>query len=357
MVKDLPLALSYDDVLLKPLYSEIESRSDIDLTTKIAPGLSLKIPLISTKMDTVTGVTMAVAMGKLGGMGILPRFDKAETQADKVYRVVKMGVVAAAAVGVKEGFRQRTEMLFKAGATVINVDVAHGHMLKTLEAVRELRRQFGKKIVIIGGIASTAECARDLYEAGADCLLVGVGAGSICTTRVMTGCGMPGLASLWEVAPVARKYKKTFMPDAGIRSSGDIVKALAAGASGIVAGSLFAGTDEAPGKVVTIAGKKYKRYNGSTSAAEKVSHVKKDASDKSKMYLKHLEGVEALVAYKGPVEEVILQLLAGVRSGMAYCGARNIRELWRKAEFIRITFGGARENGAHDVLAIEENLD
>ena len=285
MVKNIPLVLSYDDVLLKPLYSEIESRSDVELATQIAPGLRLMIPLISTKMDTVTGVEMALAMGKLGGMGILPRFDKAEIQAEMVAAVVKKKVKVAAAVGVKDGFLERATMLVKAGAMVINVDVAHGHMRKTIEAIEKLRQMFGRKIVIISGIVATAECAEDLYKAGADSLLVGVGAGSICTTRVMTGCGMPGLASLLEVAPVARRYKKTFMPDAGVRNSGDIVKALAAGASGIVAGSIFAGTAETPGEVVAIAGKKYKNYNGSTSAKEKAGHVERDGEDKSMMYL------------------------------------------------------------------------
>ena len=354
IIKDLPLALSYDDVLLVPQYSKIDSRSDVDVSTEIAPGLKLDLPLVSTKMDTVTGVEMAVAMGKLGGMGILPRFDRPEAQADQVRQVAKAGVIAAAAIGVKEGFLERALMLVKAGAGVINVDVAHGHMQKTLEATRALRRKFGKKIVIISGIVATAECARDLYAAGADSLLVGVGAGSICTTRIKTGCGLPGLASLWEVAPVARKLKKTFLPDAGIRNSGDIVKALASGASAIVAGSIFAGTDETPGEVVVWKNKKYKRYNGSTSPAEKEGHLKRYAEDKGKMYLKHLEGVEAWVPYKGPLEEVILQLMAGIRSGMAYCGAKNIKELWKRARFVQISADGSRENGAHDVISLEK---
>lgn len=354
MDKDLPLALSYDDVLLVPQYSEINSRSEVDIATRIAPNLSLRIPLISTKMDTVTGVAMAVAMSRLGGLGILPRFDKVEGQAEMVAKVAEKKALAAGAVGVKEGFMERARMLIKAGATILNVDVAHGHMKKTIEATRQLKQTFGDKITLISGIVATGECARDLFEAGADSLLVGVGAGSICTTRVKTGCGLPGLASLWEVAPIARKYNKTFMPDAGIRNSGDIVKALAAGASAIVAGSIFAGTKEAPGEIVIWKGKKFKRYNGSTSPHEKKRQVERDGSDKSATYLRHLEGVAALVPYKGPVADVVLNLLAGVRSGMAYCGAKNIIELWGKAKFARITPVGYRENGAHDVVSLGE---
>lgn len=347
------VALSYDDVLLVPQYSEIDSRAEVDLKTKIAEGLELEMPLISTKMDTVTGVEMAVAMGKLGGMGILPRFEKMEIQADKVAKVVKAGVVAAAAVGCNGGSMERTEMLVKAGAKVINIDVAHGHMRKNIEATRRLREEFGNKIAIISGIVATGEAAEALYKAGADSVLVGIGAGSICTTRIQTGTGVPGFWSLLEVERVASKYKKTFMPDAGIRNSGDIVKALATGASAIVAGSLFAGTDEAPGEKVEIDGRVFKSYNGSASEEEKKKQVVKDGEGKSNMYVKHVEGVSSLVPYKGPVEELVVRLLAGVRSGLSYCGARNLEELKEKAVFVKVTNSGIAENGAHDVMVMK----
>jgi IMP dehydrogenase len=347
---DFPLALSYDDVLLVPQYSKINSRSDVDLSTSLSPKLKLKIPLVSTKMDKVTGVEMAVAMGKLGGMGILPRFEDEEAEADKVAAVKKSGVVAAAAVGCKEGFLQRAELLVKAGASVLNIDVAHGHMAKSLAATTKLRQRFGDKVTIISGITATYECAIDLYKAGADCLLVGIGAGSICTTRVQTGCGLPGLASLLETARAAKRLKKTFMPDAGIRNSGDIVKALATGASAICAGFLFSGTDEAPGEIIKIGNKLFKKYNGSASPAEKKSHVETDPSDKNEHYVVHIEGVEGIVPYKGPVEIIVRDLLAGVRSGLAYVGAKNIPELWKKAKFVQITGNGGKESGSHDVI-------
>jgi IMP dehydrogenase len=344
-----PLALSYDDVLLVPQYSDIGSRTEVDLSAYISPNLTLKIPLISTKMDTVTGVEMAIAMGKLGGLGILPRFDPLEIQADKVAKVKSSGAVVAAAIGVKEGFMERVEAVVKAGATVIDIDVAHGHMRKTIETTKAIKNRFGNQITLLSGITSTYECANDLYQAGADALLVGVGAGSICTTRVMTGFGVPGFTSLLETAKAARKHKKTFMPDAGIRGSGDIVKALAAGASAIVAGNLFAGTDEAPGEFVEINGKKYKKYNGSASLEEKTKQVDKDPSDKGKNYTVQVEGVSAMVPYKGPLIDHVELMLAGIRSGLSYAGARSIPELWEKAQFIRITNNGLKENGAHDV--------
>ena len=350
MSQSIPLALSYDDVLLVPQYSEVESRSDVDLTTKISPTLTLKVPLISTKMDTVTGVKMALALGKLGGLGILPRFESINSQANKVKKVAKSGILAAGAVGVKAGYLERAEALVKAGATAINVDVAHGHMKKTLEATKSLKQKFGNKITLISGIAATYESAVDLYEAGADCLLVGIGVGSTCTTRIMTGFGLPSITSLLETAKAAKKYKKTFATDGGVRNSGDIVKTLATGASAIVSGNLFAGCDEAPGELVKVKGRKYKRYHGSASFAEKSKHVWMDSSDKNDNYTIQIEGVESLVSYKGPLKPHVEKILAGVRSGLSYAGARNIPEFWKRAKFVRITSAGFKENGAHDVL-------
>ena len=350
MDQKFPLGLSYDDVLLIPQYSEIDSRSEVDLSAKISPTLTLKIPLITAKMDTVTGIKMAIEIGKLGGMGILPRFETIESQADKVKQVAETRVVTAAAVGVKDGFEERAIALVKAGATVLDIDVAHGHMKKTIEATKKLKSIFGNKITLISGITSTYECAKDLYAAGADCLLVGVGAGSTCITRVMTGFGVPMITALLETAKAAKKTGKTFAPDAGIRNSGDIVKALATGASAILGGNVFSGTDETPGKIIMKNGIRYKEYNGSASMQEKAKQVQKDSSDKNENYIKQIEGVEGYVIYKGPVKDVVEKLLAVVRSGLSYAGARNIPELWRKAKFIQITQNGLKENGAHDLI-------
>jgi len=347
---DIPLALSFDDVLLVPQYSEIKSRTEVDLSTQISKNLKLSLPLITTKMDTITGVEMAKAIYKLGGIGILPRFDTTDEQVKKVLDITNSGSKVLAAVGVKDGFLERARALVKAGAIGIDVDVAHGHMKQTIDTVKILKSEFGNDITIIAGITSTYECARDLYEAGADSLLVGVGGGSICTTRIQTGCGVPMFTSLMETARAAKQFNKTFMPDAGIKNSGDIVKSLATGASAVVGGFIFAATDECPGEIFEFNGKKYKNYNGSASREEKMNHVKKDSSDKSEKYTVHIEGVEGMVEYRGSIETVVDHLCAGIKSGLSYCGAGNINELHKNAKFIRITQGGVRENGAHDVM-------
>jgi IMP dehydrogenase len=343
------LACSFDDVLLVPNKSKIKSRSDVDLTTKLSPKLTLKIPLISTNMDTITGVKMAIKMSDLGGMGVLPRFESVSNQAEKIKKVADAGAIAAASVGIRDGSFERAKELVKAGATVIDVDVAHGHMEQNIEFTKQLKDEFGDQITIFAGICSTGDCADDLYRAGADSVTVGLGGGSICSTRIQTGCGVPTLASLIDIDKVAKKHKKTFMPLAGLKNSGDIVKSLAAGASAARGGNLFAGTDEAPGEKVRVNGSFYKHYNGSTSEEEKEKHVE-NGNNHDKMYTKHIEGVESLVPYKGPVEDVVIRLLAGVRSGFSYCGAQNIDELWEKARFIRISNAGLVEGGAHDVI-------
>jgi IMP dehydrogenase len=344
-----PLALSFDDVLLVPQYSEINSRSEVNLSTKISSNLSLKIPLISTNMATVTGVEMAIKMAELGGMGILPRFETIEAQAEKVSKIKNRGALVAASIGIKEDLA-RAEALVKAGATVINVDVAHGHMKQNLDFVKKIKTHFGEKITLIGGIAATAECALDLYKAGADCVFVGIGGGSICTTRIQTGCGLPTFESILRVAEVAKRMGKSCIAGAGIRTSGDIVKALAAGASAIAAGNIFAGTYEAPGEIVEEGGKRFKRYEGSTSEEEKKRHLETNPEGKSETYVQHIEGVAGLIEYKGPVEGVITGLLAGIRSGFSYCGAKDLEELRQKAIFVQITSGGIKESGAHDII-------
>ncbi len=350
MYYDFPLGLSYDDVLLIPQYSKVESRSDVDLSTKISDKLTLNIPLVSTKMDTVTGVQMAIEIGKLGGIGILPRFESINDQADKVSQIKKHIKNVAAAIGIKEGFFDRADALVKAGANVIDIDVAHGHLEKTIEVTNMIKQRFGDKITLLSGISSTYECAADLYHAGADCVLSGVGAGATCITRVQTGCGVPSITSLLETARASKKYKKTFMTDAGVKSSGDVVKALACGSSAAVIGYLFAGTDEAPGKIILKNGQKYKEYSGSASLSQKHLQIEKNPELKNKAFSRHVEGVGGLVPYRGKVSDVVENLLAGIRSGFSYCGASNLKELWEKARFIRITNAGRRESGAHDVI-------
>ncbi len=351
-INEIPLALSYDDVLLVPQYSEINSRNDISLKTKISERITLDIPLISANMSDVTDAKMAIALAKLGGLGVIPRFLTTEMQADEVKLVKDQKMLVGAAVGARNGIIERAEALVKAGADILFIDVAHGHMLKNIEATTKLKQMFGKYVDIVSGNSATFEAADDLFKAGADCVKVGVGPGSICTTRIMTGSGVPQITAIIESARAARKHKKFLVADGGIKTSGDVVKGLAAGASAIMAGSIFAGTNEAPGKLVKKDGKKYKIYNASTSLAEKTKHSIFNITETEKHYVKQIEGVESMVPYKGTLSTLIEKYSANIRSGFSYSGARDINKLWKTAKFVRISSQGLRESGAHDVIVL-----
>ncbi len=335
------LGLSYDDVLLVPQYSEIKSRSEVDLSTQITPDLKLDIPLISSNMSTITDANFAIALGKLGGLGIIPRFSTSEEEAKIVEKVKKERVKVGAAVGVREESTKRAKLLVSAGVDLLVLDVAHGHMFQAIEMTKKLRSLFGNKVGIVSGNAATYEAANDLFKAGADCVKVGVGPGSTCITRIQTGCGVPQITAMLDCAKAARKYKKTLICDGGMKNSGDIVKGLAAGGSAVMTGHMFAGLKETAGRIVTKDGIEYKEYNGSTSIAEKAK--------RSKTGVKHIEGVATLVPYIGELAPNLENILENIRSGFSYEGAKNIEELWEKAKFIRVSTLGARENGAHDV--------
>ncbi len=351
MQNEIPLGLSYDDVLLVPQYSEINSRSDVDLTTKITPKITLKLPLISINMSDVTGVEMAITLGKLGGLGFLPRFETPAKQADMVSAVKKKGHIAAAAIGCRDGYKDRAEQLVKAGVDILTIDVAHGAMKMCIDATSYLKNKHGKSVEVISGVIATYEGADALFKAGADSVRVGVGPGTICVTRIVTGVGVPQITAVLQAAKAARKHKKTILCDGGTKNTGDIVKGLAAGASAVVIGSQFAGTDEAPGKIIGIDGKMFKQYNASTSLSEKKTHTKK-LKDVGLKYTKYIEGVESVVTYKGPVVGVVERMKYALSSGLSYCGAKNILDLWERAKFVRVSPHGAKENGSHDVVVV-----
>lgn len=345
-MKTLPLYLSLDDVLLIPRRSHVNSRADVDLSWSMDHH-HFSLPLISSNMDCVTGVDMAIAMGKLGGLSLLPRFDLPHIQVAHLQKIKAVGVPVAASIGIKPEEWDRLKLLIAAGVDHINVDVAHGHLIRVLDFVARIRT-FYPHISLSAGVVGTYEAARDLFLAGADIVRVGVGPGNACTTRLQAGSGVPQFTALTECARAARKYKKIIWADGGTRNSGDIVKCLAAGASAVIVGYQFAGTDEAPPAVIIKKGKKYKPYNGSTSLAEKLRQIKKMKLDKPSDYAAHVEGVEKLVPYRGPVKEVVEHLIAGIRSGYSYSGAHNTPELWRQASFAQITSLGAHENATKD---------
>jgi IMP dehydrogenase len=350
MNQDLPLGLSYNDVLLVPQYSDIESRLDVDLSTQITPHVKLKIPLISSNMSTVTNAELAIELGKLGGLGVIPRFMSAEEEADIISDVKKRNGLVGAAIGERENPIERAELVVKAGADILFLDVAHGFMEKTLRTTRQLKEHFGKSVDIVSGNVATMEAAEALFKSGADCVKVGIGPGSTCTTRVETGCGVPQITAILDSAKAAKKYKRTLICDGGMENSGDIVKGLAAGSAAVMTGHLFAGAKEAAGKVVKKNRKLYKEYNGSTSLSEKLRQLKNMGSKLPVNYIKQIEGVETLVPYGGPLSDVVEKLTANIRSGFSYLGARNINELWQNAHFIRISPMGLRENGSHNSI-------
>jgi len=467
---------TFDDVLLVPKYSDITTRSQTDLRTKLSKNISINIPFVSANMDTVTESSMAVTMAQAGGIGIIHRFLTITEQANEVLRVKRSGSViienpysigpektvkdaleyakekgvsgllvldsnsqlvgivtnrdilfetdtnklvrdimtkdvitaknginmdeakdilhknkiqklpiidesgkvtglitskdirniedypsaskdkkgrplVGAAVGVKGDFLERTEALLEAGADTIVVDIAHGHSENAINTVKHIKKAFPDCDLIAGNVA-TAQGTEDLIKAGVDAVKVGVGSGSICITRVITGSGVPQLTAVMDCAKVGKEYDIPIISDGGTRNSGDATKALAAGASSVMIGSMLGGTDESPGTVLTKNGKRFKVYRGMASLAASIGRKSKETGmisldDDLNDYV--AEGVEAMVLYKGTVVDILKQLTGGVRSGLSYCGAHTISQMQKNAEFIKMSRAGFAESQPHDV--------
>ena len=467
--------LTFDDVLLVPKYSDITSRSQTNLSTKLSRNLTINIPFVSANMDTVTESSMASAMARAGGIGIIHRFLTIKEQANEVLKVKRSGSVmienpysisadksiedaldyaqdkdisgllvvdsnskligivterdllfanktskiqdvmtkdvitaklgvtldeskeilhkhrieklpivddsglikglitskditnnanfpnaskdkkgrplVGAAVGVKGDFLERSESLLEAGVDVLVVDIAHGHSENAISTVRNIKKAFPNCELIAGNIA-TAQGAEDLIKAGVDAVKVGVGSGSICITRVITGSGVPQLTAVMDCAKIGKDYGIPIISDGGTRTSGDATKALASGASTVMVGSMLGGTDESPGTVLTKNGKRFKVYRGMASLAASIGRKSKETGsisldDDLNDYV--AEGVEAMVPYKGTVTDILKQLTGGVRSGLSYCGAHSISQMQENAEFIKMSRAGFAESQPHDV--------
>jgi len=472
-------ALTYDDVLLIPAYSEVLPR-DTDTSSYLTKSIKLNIPLVSAAMDTVTEYEMAIAMAHEGGLGFIHKNMTIEKQAEQVrkvkrsesgmimdpivlqedallkdalkimkdfkiggipvldknkrlvgiltnrdlrfqknvnkpiskimtvtnlvtapegidlvkaeeilqkYKIEKLPVIdkqgklkglityrdilkkkdrpmackdefgrlrVGAAVGATPDVMDRIEALVKAGVDVVSIDTAHGHSKNVIQAVKDIKKRF-KNLQLIAGNVATGEAAKALAEAGADAVKVGIGPGSICTTRIIAGVGVPQLYAVYECAKALQKYKIPVIADGGIRFSGDVCKAIAAGASTIMIGSLVAGTEEAPGEVIIYEGRKFKTYRGmgSLEAMEDGSKDRyfQDAEEDSKKLVP--EGIVGRIAYKGKAYEVVYQLIGGLKAGMGYCGAKDI-DAMKKAKFVKITAAGVKESHPHDVQITRE---
>lgn len=480
MADQIQETLSYDDVLLVPQYSPIRSRHHVSTKTKITKSIELSIPIVSSNMDTITEHKMAIAMARLGGVGIIHRFlsphqqaievqkvkraeslvienpysvqvnnswqeikdlrrqynvssflvvdsnnkligiltrrdtlfedgnnptvremmtpkeqlitaqknitiEKAEkllhkNRIEKLPLVDKDGVlvglitttdiekrnkfplavkdkkgrlVVGAAIGVKDGCLERAEALVAAGADFLVIDIAHGHSVAALDTIKLIRKHL-PNIDLIGGNVATADGALALIKAGVDGVKVGVGPASICITRLVTGSGVPQLSAVQDCVRIATKHHIPVIADGGIKRSGDIVKAVAAGADTVMLGNLLSGTEETPGKVLHKDGKQFKIYRGMASFGATSGRAESEKGEWQEDAIDGLvpEGVESLMPYRGPVQNIIEQLVGGFRSGMTYSGAKTIEEFHEKAEFIKITAGGRRESSHHDVIKL-----
>jgi IMP dehydrogenase len=477
---DIPVALTFDDVLLLPAASKVLP-NEVDVRTKLTRTISMNIPLMSAAMDTVTEANTAISMAREGGIGIIHKNMSVERQAIEVDKVKKsesgmiidpvtmhpeqkisevlevmekyrisgvpivedgrklVGIITnrdlrfetnldqkvaevmtkenlvtasegitleeskvllhknriekllvvndkgdllglitikdimkikkypnackdnlgrlrvGAAVGVGPDRDARVEALVKAGVDVIAVDSAHGHAQAVVDSVPAIKKQFPELEIIAGNVA-TAEGAKTLAEAGADCIKVGVGPGSICTTRVVAGVGVPQITAVTECAQVAKEYQVPIIADGGVKYSGDVVKALAAGAHSVMIGSIFAGTDESPGEMILYQGRSYKVYRGMGSLGAmkeggRDRYFQGDIEEDAKLVP---EGIEGRVPYKGPLSSSVFQLIGGLRAGMGYVGCGSLDELRQKAKFIRITAAGLKESHVHDVIITKE---
>lgn len=355
--------LTFDDLLLLPNESSFP-REAVNLTTKLHPTITLKLPIISSPMDTVTESGMAIAMAQAGGLGVIHRNLAIDKQKAMVEHVKSSKVIdkatasldakgrylVAAAIGAGADMKDRVKALVDAGVDLIVVDSGHGHSQYIMDCVKHSKKAY-KKVVVMAGNIATYEGAKAMIKAGADILRVGVGPGSICTTRIVTGMGVPQVTALLEVARAVKGTKVTFVADGGIRQMGDMAKALATGASAVMLGSMLAGHEQAPGEKVSVSGKEYKRYRGMGSIGAMQKGGAERYGQKVETAAKKLvaEGVEGLVAYKGDVHDFLYQAGGSLRSSFYYLGSKTVPEFHKKSRFVKITQASLQESHPHTI--------
>ena len=349
-------ALTFDDVTLAPKYSEVLP-SDVDTSIILTKFLKLKIPILSSAMDTVTESKMAIAISKLGGIGVIHRNLEIKKQLQEIRKVKKQKLLVGAAVGAGPKEFKRAELILKENINMIVVDTAHGHTKKVSEIIKFIKKKKNKRTALCAGNIATPEAAKFLQKLGVDIIKVGIGPGSICTTRLVAGIGVPQLSAVLNVRNGIKNKNVKIISDGGIKYSGDLAKAFAAGADAVMIGSLFAGTDETPGKIIKKNGKLFKSFRGMGS----VGAMNKGSADryfqsKQKDTSKYVpEGVEGLAKYKGKVGDIIYKLIGGLRSSMGYLGSKQIKYLRKNPQFVKITKAGFYESMVHNVDVVKED--
>ncbi|XYI01418.1 IMP dehydrogenase [Sorangium sp. So ce1128] len=362
--KPIATGLTFDDVLLVPKRTTMRSRSHVDVSSMLTQRIPLRVPMVSANTPWCTGARMAIAMAKVGGIGFVHRMCSPEDEADAVEEVKSAAfsreefpnasvdrdgrLRVGAAVGVRSDYLRRADLVVERGADLLVVDIAHGHADYALEVIAHFKARYAGVDIVAGNVA-TSEGARDLIGAGADAVKVGVGPGAVCTTRLVTGCGVPQITAIIDCVDEARRCGIPVIADGGIRTSGDITKAISAGASTVMLGRLLAGSDESEARLIEVGGTKYKITTGFVTLGVELTlrklANKKISREEFENYVP--EGVEATFPYAGPLDRLVRQYLGGLRSGMSYSGAENVADLWEKAEFIQVTNAGWAEGTPH----------
>jgi IMP dehydrogenase len=352
VIKD---SFTFDDVTLVPQYSSVLP-SEAITASKLSNNLNLQIPLMSSAMDTVTESKMAIAISKSGGIGVVHRNLSIYEQVKEVKKVKKNNCLVGAAIGVNPIDLERAEELLRVNTDLIVIDTAHGHTQKVLGMIKKIKKKL-KNCTLCAGNIATGKAAKSLADSGVDIVKVGIGPGSICTTRLVAGIGVPQLSAVLDVKKALKNYRTKIVSDGGIKFSGDLAKAIAAGADAVMIGSLFSGTIESPGKIIKYKGKLYKKFRGMGSVgAMAVGSADRYYQKKFNNVSKYIpEGVEGMVKFKGTVKKTIHNLIGGLKSSMGYLGARTIKDLQNKGKFVKITKAGFYESMVHNVDHIKNN--